>query len=47
VLIPAGGDALPVRLTRDSRLRVGDTVHARLVEGQAVIATVTARSRNR
>ncbi len=45
VLIPsAGGDALPVRLTRDSRLRVGDTVHARLVEGQAVIAAVTARS---
>jgi ribonuclease R len=45
VLIPgAGGDALPVRLTRDSRLRVGDTVHARLVEGQAVIATVTTRS---
>ena len=40
----AGGDALPVRFTRDSRLRVGDSVHARLVEGQAVIATVTARS---
>ncbi len=45
VLIPAsGGDALPVRLTRDSRLRVGDTVHARLVEGQAVTAAVTQRS---
>ena len=44
VLIPASGSALPVRLTRDSRLRVGDTVHARLVEGQAVIAAVTARS---
>jgi len=45
VLIPsAGGDELPVRLTRDSRLRVGDTVHARLVEGQAVISVVTARS---
>ena len=45
VLIPyAGGDALPVRLTRDSRLRVGDSVHARLVEGQAVISRVTAQS---
>jgi ribonuclease R len=45
VLLPkAGGDALPVRLTRDSRLRVGDTVHARLVEGQAVISAVTTRS---
>ena len=45
VLLPtAGGDALPVRLTRDSRLRVGDTVHARLVEGQAVISVVTTRS---
>ena len=45
VLIPAsGGAALPVRLTRDSRLRAGDGVHARLVEGQAVIASVTARS---
>ena len=44
VLMPASGGALPVRLTRDSRLRVGDSVHARLVEGQAVIAAVTARS---
>ncbi len=45
VLLPkAGGDALPVRLTRDSRLRVGDTVQARLVEGQAVISAVTIRS---
>ncbi len=41
VLLPKrGGDAWPVRLTRDSRLRVGDTVHARLVEGQAVISAV-------
>ena len=45
VLMPSsGGDALPVRLTRDSRLRAGDTVSARLVDEQAVIATVTARS---
>ncbi len=45
VLMPVGGsEELPVRLTRDSRLRVGDTVHARLVEGQAVVASVTARS---
>ncbi len=45
VLVPgSGGDALPVRLTRDSRLRVGDTVRARLVEGQAVVSAVTARS---
>ena len=46
VLLPkAGGDALPVRLTRDSRLRVGDTVHARLVEGQAVISRRSRRVR--
>src|SRR5262249_32490629 len=45
VLRPSrGGDAPPVRLTRDSRLRVGDRVRARIVEEQAVIADVVARS---
>ena len=39
-----GGEAYPVRLTRDSRLRVGDRVRARVVEAQAVVADVIERS---
>jgi ribonuclease R len=38
------GEQWPVRVTRDSRLRLGDAVTARLVEDQAVIAAVTKRS---
>src|SRR5262249_2938546 len=38
------GNALPVRLTRDSRLRVGDRVRARVVEEQAIVADVLERS---
>ncbi len=38
------GQRWPVRTTRDSRLRAGDAVTARLVEDQAVVDTVTTRS---
>jgi ribonuclease R len=40
----ASGDQWPVRVTRDSRLRVGDSVAARLVEDQAVITVIEDRS---
>jgi ribonuclease R len=39
-----GANAFPVRLTRDSRLRVGDRVRARIVEEQAIVADVLERS---
>ena len=44
LVVMTDGGALPLRLTRDSRLRVGDSVNARVVEGQAVVSTVTTRS---
>ncbi len=44
LVVMTDGGALPLRLTRDSRLRVGDSVNARVVEGQAVVSNVTARS---
>ncbi len=39
-----GGSAPLVRLTRDSRLRVGDRVRARIVEEQAVVTDVVEHS---
>jgi ribonuclease R len=40
----ASGDEWPIRLTRDSRLRVGDAVAARLVNDQAVVSVIRERA---
>ena len=42
--VDESGERWPIRLTRETRLRPGDTVSARVLQGQAVVSAVTRRS---